>query len=230
MIHYHGTPITPKSVFLELSGKNFCISFSSPGQVSLAHQKGQMVMLDNGAFSFWTKQIENDWEKYYRWVEPWLEYYTTWAVIPDVIEGSEQENDHLLSQWPYPEEKSAPVWHVHESEERLFRLLDKYPRVCFGSSGQYSTPGSILWTLRICQIFDKITDDQGRLFNWIHMLRGGKFSGLNYPFTSVDSTNVARNHHIKNNAKQMADRIDSLQCPARWGIPHTDHPKSGFFF
>ncbi len=230
MIHYHGTPITPKSVFYELSGRNFCVSFSAPEQVSLAHEKGQLVMLDNGAFSFWTKGLKTDWKKYYQWCEPWFEYYTTWAVIPDVIDGTEEENDKLLERWPFPKEKSAPVYHLHESEKRLFHLLNNYPRICFGSSGKWATPGTPLWSMRISRIFDRITDDHGRIDNWIHMLRGGKFSGLSYPFTSVDSTNIARNHHIKKNAKQMAERIDSLQCPARWGFPHPAHPKAGLFY
>lgn len=230
MIYYHGTPITPKSTFLELGGCSFCVSFSAPEQVSLAHEKGQLIMLDNGAFSFWTKGVKTDWENYYQWVEPWLEYYLTWAVIPDVIDGGERENDQLLEEWPYPKEKAGPVWHLHESEERLFRLLDCYPRVCFGSSGRYASPGSPAWIARIVDMFDKITDDQGRLYNWIHMLRGGQFAGLQFPFTSVDSTNIARNHHINKNAKQMADRLNKFQCPARWGAPHPKHPKTGLFY
>ena len=52
---------------------------------------------------------------------------------------------------------------------------------------------------------------------WLHMLRGMALSGSEYPFASVDSTDVARNHNRPHNdALQMALRWDGKQCPARW--------------
>jgi hypothetical protein len=41
-------------------------------------------------------------------------------------------------------------------------------------------------------------------------------SGSIYPFASVDSTDVARNHNLKGNAREMAETWDSKQNPIRW--------------
>lgn len=49
--HFHGTPITPKSVLIELTGRCFCVPFLRHEQVEWCHRNGQMVMLDNSAFS-----------------------------------------------------------------------------------------------------------------------------------------------------------------------------------
>ena len=88
------------------------------------------VMLDNGAFSAWRRGIVIDWKNYYRRAEPWLRNSpTTWAVIPDVIDGDEAANDLLIRQWPFGE-AGAPVWHMHEPLDRLLRLADQWPKVC----------------------------------------------------------------------------------------------------
>jgi hypothetical protein len=217
VIHYHGTPITPFQALHELAGRCFCVSFARPDHVRQAHTLGQAVMLDNGAYSFWRKDRETDWAAYMDWAEPWLDYATTWAVIPDVIAGSEAENDALLVSWferRLP--KGAPVWHLHESLERLRRLAHGYDRLCLGSSGRYRTIGSPDWHRRISEAFDVIADPDGRV-PWVHMLRGMSQAGGPYPFGSVDSTDIARNHNRRENtAGRMAERHDARQCPARW--------------
>ena len=215
-MHYHGTPITPASVLEELAGRNFCVPFSDPRQAATCHRIGQSVMIDNGAFTFWRGGAQPDWSAFYDWVEPWLDYATTWAVIPDVIDGDEEANDRLLVAWftrRLP--KGAPVWHLHESFERLRRLAHGYERICFGSSGEYATVGSDAWHRRVSEAFDVLADDQGRV-PWVHMLRGMALSGGMYPFASVDSTDVARNHNRRKNAPQMAARWDAMQTPATW--------------
>jgi len=215
MIHYHGTPITPKRVLLELGGKHFCVSYADPRDVSACHQIGQSVMLDNGAFTFWMTGKPIDWSGYYEWVEPWLAYKTTWAIIPDVIDGGETENDRLVARCHLSYAQSSPVWHLHEPINRIFQFLDEgYERICFGSSGQYKQVGSPQWHRRITEAFNRLS--QNGPIPWIHMLRGMAMSGSHYPFTSVDSTDVARHHNEKGNAKQMADRWDAIQNPAIW--------------
>ena len=82
MIHYHGTPITPVRELLTLAGRHFCVSHMRPDDVTRCHQIGQSVMLDNGAFSKWKSGKQTDWESYYEWCDKWLDYPTTWAVIP----------------------------------------------------------------------------------------------------------------------------------------------------
>ena len=218
MIHYHGTPISPRRVLLELAGKHFCVSFAHPQDALVCHQIGQSVMLDNGAFSMWTRNKQVDWAEYYEWAEKWLEYPTTWAVIPDVIEGGGNNlrgNEMLIARCPIPYHQSAPVWHLHEGVDRILHFLDLgYTRICFGSSGEYRRVGSDKWHHRITEAFNLLS--QSGPIPWIHMLRGMSLSGEQYPFSSVDSTDVARNHNRKNNALVMANRWDSMQCPAGW--------------
>jgi hypothetical protein len=95
-------------------------------------------------------------------------------------------------------------------------LVDQFGRVCFGSSGQYATSGSPAWHGRTSDAFDRLLDEFGRV-PWVHMLRGMSLAGSDYPFASLDSTDVAQNHNRPwNTARLMADRWDALQCPARW--------------
>ena len=219
MIHYHGTPITPRATLFTLAGRHFCVSFATPQDVKVCHEIGQSVMLDNGAFTFWRDKNrgEPDWDAYMDWCEPWLEHANTWAVMPDVIDGDEEANDRALIGWFQRRmPKGVPVWHLHESCERLKRLAHGYGRVCFGSSGSYATVGTRQWHRRVSAAFDTIADPSGRVPP-VHMLRGMALAGSQYPFASADSTNVAQNHHRpENTAESLARYLDSRQCPARW--------------
>jgi len=214
-IHYHGTPITPRAVLDTLAGRHFCVSFAAPNDVAHVHMIGQSVMLDNGAFTAWTQKRAVDWAGFYDWAAPWLDFPTTWAVIPDVIDGDEAANDALITQWPHGT-RGAPVWHMHESIERLIRLCHKWPRVCVGSSGAYRVVGSIQWHSRLTEAMNALCRG-GFVPAWLHMLRGMSLAGSHYPFASLDSTDVARNHNRpQNDAAKMAARWDAQQCPARW--------------
>jgi hypothetical protein len=214
-IHYHGTPITPISAFMEVTGRHYCVSHTRPTDCARAHQYGQSVMLDNGAFSKWRSGKATDWAKYYDWVDPWLDYPTTWAVIPDEIAGDAELQDALIAQWPHGE-RGSPVWHMHEPIDRMLRLLDDWPRICFGSSAQYATVGAPAWRKRIDEAFAEINKHHKRT-PWIHMLRGMQCVKWEYPFASVDSADVGRNHNRSpSGPRPMADRWDAMQCPARW--------------
>ncbi len=193
----------------------------------VAHEIGQSVMLDNGAFSAWKagKSIA-DWAGYYDLCEEYFCYRTTWAVIPDVIDGTLDDNIKLITAWPLGKLQGAPVWHLHEPVAHLLWMLDKgWYRICFGSSGRYADVGSAEWRRRMDHVWNKITDAGGECKVWIHMLRGMALAGDAYPFSSVDSTNVAQNHkgdsrRGPNNAVDivsMARNLDAVQCPARWG-------------
>ena len=81
----------------------------------------QSFVFDNGALSVWKKGGKLDVDGYTAWVEQWLRHPgLDWALIPDVIEGDESANDPLLEAWPR-ELRGVPVWHLHESLDRLQR-------------------------------------------------------------------------------------------------------------
>jgi hypothetical protein len=212
MIHYHGTPITPRADLEKLIGRHFCISYADPRDIDWCTRNGASVMMDNGAFTSWTKGKPADWDGYYKWLEPRLAP-PHWAVLPDVIDGDEQANDDLLKSNPYRKELVAPVWHLHESLDRLERLIDQWPRVCFGSSGAYATIGTPAWNSRIDSAWE-VTIKTGSK-PWIHMLRAmSAASKGSWPFASADSTNIARNHKGSRHQRaqdieQMAARLDA---------------------
>lgn len=219
MIHYHGTPLTPRAKLLQLAGRSFCVRYGRDQDLRVCHEIGEGVMLDNGAFSAWTKGELTDWPGYAAWALPWLDYKTTWAVMPDVIDGDEEANDRLIT-WLYSHapdvwRRSAPVWHLHESIDRLKRLCHGYGRVCLGSSGRYVTLGSDRWHRRMDQAMNAVCGS-GCPEAWLHMLRGLDLAGSHYPFASADSTNIAQNHVRNGGVVKMAQEIDGRQCPARW--------------
>jgi hypothetical protein len=215
VIHYHGTPISPVARLYELAGAHFCVSYMAPKDVKRCHEIGQSVMLDNGAFSVWKRGATPDWHGYYKWSDQWLDCPTTWAIIPDIVEADEGAQDALIEEWPHGFQGS-PVWHLHESCDRLLRLIDHWPRVCMGSSAQYSVPLSDPWRRRMDEAWNAIAAKNART-PYIHMLRGMACSGERWPFASVDSTDIARNHNRpQNTPRAMRDRWDAVQCPINW--------------
>jgi hypothetical protein len=218
MLHYHGTPITPIAALYELAGRCFCVSHVEPKQVRHAHAIGQSVMLDNGAYSKWKRGAPTDWPAFYRWADPWLDHATTWAIIPDVIDGGTQLQDALIREWPFGA-KGAPVWHMDEPISRLLHLAESWPRVCVGSTAEYRTVLSPAWRRRMDEIWNNVARTFGRS-PWLHMLRGMQLAAMHYPFASVDSTDIAQNHNRpQNTPRAMADRRDAGQSPGRWIIP-----------
>lgn len=227
-IHYHGTPLTPRSELLKMAGKHFCVSFANPGDAEWCLQHGQSVMWDNGAFTFFRGGKPTDWSKYYAWLEPKLGH-PHWAVVPDVIDGTVEQQKALVAQWPYPKALSAPVWHTGLPFDYLLELADNWPRICFGSSGAYWQVGSPEWERRTDEAFNQM--ERRGLRPWVHMLRGLAMCGDRWPFASADSVNVARN--FKDTPicpERMARRIDAVQCPVKWTLKPTDHHQRGDLF
>jgi len=130
MIHYHGLPITPDTAAdVAVRAGHAFVSFAHPRQMGLAVSACQSFAIDNGAFSAWRAgQPITDWSGYYEFAatakrQPSCDF----AVIPDVIDGTEADNDALLTEWPLPRWFGAPVWHLHESLTRLERLAADWP-------------------------------------------------------------------------------------------------------
>ncbi|VVP89376.1 hypothetical protein PS918_03081 [Pseudomonas fluorescens] len=233
MIHYHGLPITPETAAAAaISGGHAFVSFSDPRQLALAAQVCQSFAIDNGAFSAWKQgKPITDWQPFYCWAaDAKLIPACDFAVIPDVIDGDEKANDALLDEWPLPRWFGAPVWHMHESLDRLERLASAWPRVCIGSSGDYSQPGSPAWWVQMGKAMRVVCDDDGRPMCKLHglrMLDPAIFGHL--PLSSADSTNIGRNIGIDQawrgtyspptkeaRASVMRSRIESHNSPPRW--------------
>jgi len=224
MIHYHGTPLTPRAELVKMAGKNFCVSFADPRDAEWCLMHGQSVLWDSGAFTAFTKGKPVDWAKYYAWLDARLGH-PHWAIIPDVIDGDVEQQRALVAQWPFDRDFAAPVWHMALSVDYLLDLVDHWPRVCFGSSGRYWQVGSDAWARRADQAFDALAR-RGRL-PWVHMLRGLALCGDRWPFASADSVNVARNFKDASTCpERMARRIDAVQCPIRW---HPTQEQIGMF-
>lgn len=220
MVHYHGTPLTPRWALHKLRGRSFCVPFSDPGDLEVAMEIGESVMLDNGAYSFWRKGVKTDWPAFYAWCEPWLERWTTWAVIPDVIDGDEKDNDQLVEEWPFGQ-RGSPVWHPHESLARLRGLVEEFDLVCIGGSPTYEL-GKPAWKARMADAMDVACDEHGIPYTRLHLLRGLAYSKGPYPLYSADSVTIARSHLGDNSGTarkdpvRMATDVDSRQPPSRW--------------
>lgn len=189
----------------------------------------QSFVFDNGAFSVWKRGGQLDVDGYYQWVDEWHRHPGfDWALIPDVIDGHEAANDALIEQWP-SHLQGVPVWHLHESIGRLRRLVGEWRTVAFGSSGQWSSPGTQAWWRRMNEAMAAICDDHGRPLCKLHglrMLDPAIFNRL--PFASADSTNAAVNGGsisrfgmytpptAGQRAEVIASRIESHNSAAAW--------------
>ena len=207
MIKYHGTPITPRHKLLGMRGRHFCVSYAHPHDLEVVLDIGQSVMLDNGAFTAFTKGKELDYKGYQSWVEANLQH-PHWAVIPDVIGGSVDEQRQHLSQWSLPLEMSAAVFHLNLPIDWFKELIDTYPRICLGSSAEYWQVGSASWERRMDEIFNELC--KRRFLPWVHGLRMLSVANGRWPMASADSSNIARNHNRGEEPEEMADRIDCL--------------------
>lgn len=233
MIHYHGAPMSGPLDYAArfFRGRHAFVSFASPEQLGIIADVCQSFALDNGAFTQWKRGRKVDVEAYMDWVRTWDRHPGfDWAVIPDDIEGSESDNDRLLSAWDRAGiGHGVPVWHMHESIERLQALCLGYPIVALGSSGQWPVPGKPSWWERMGDALRSVCDDYGRPMCRLHglrMLDPEVFSRM--PLASADSTNAARNGAISSKwrtysppevwqrANVVADRIESHNSAPLW--------------
>lgn len=197
LIHYHGGPITPLSAARAAwTARHAMISFAHPDQVALAAEVCQSFALDNGAFSEWRSNGRPvDVHAYLAWVNQWRQHPGfDWCIIPDIISGDETQNRALCEAWTLPASMSVPVWHLHESLDYLRWMIEAYPRVALGSSGDYSEPGTECWWSRMAEAMAVACDKSGRPQTKLHglrMLNPTIFSHL--PLSSADSCGVARN-------------------------------------
>lgn len=239
MIHYHGLPITPDTAAREAvqAGHAF-VSFAHPGQMGLAVAACQSFAIDNGAFSAWRSgRPITDWTDYYAFAEAAKRQPSCdFAVIPDVIDGDEAANDALLDEWPLPHWFGAPVWHLHESFDRLERLIMDWPRVCLGSSGAYAQIGTEQWWRRMSEAMRVICNDDGQPACKLHGLRMlDPLVFSRFPFASADSTNIGRSIGLdlrwygpyqpptkESRVRQMRDRVEAFNAPPTYQFSAAD--------
>lgn len=200
--HYHGGPLWGGDELLHAcySRTGALVSFARPDQIKKIAALKCKLVLDNGAFSTW-KSAGNDntmdwdahWTRYYQWVQLWF-HRIEWFIIPDVIEGTEEENDTLVSRVPAVLlDKAVPVWHSDESIDRFVRLCEQFERVAIGCCGPHRSIRSPAWKRRMEEAFGAIYIER-QLPVKIHGLRMLDGRALSqFPFDSADSTNVAIN-------------------------------------
>lgn len=221
MIHYHGTPLTPRERLYEMAGEHFCVPFSDPRDGDVCLQIGQSVLWDNGAFSAHTRGAEINEAALHAWLEQRL-FHPHRAVVLDEIGGGVEAQRAMCGRWPvWARDLSWPVWHLDEPLDYLMELADVWSGVCLGSAGVYWQIGSGAWDRRMDEAFNALT--RRRVLPWVHGLRMLGQAGKRWPLASADSTNVARNYAgtpsrgISARApKTMATEIDRVQCPGRW--------------
>ena len=234
MIHYHGGRHSTWQVAVAIwQRRHALVSFADPKYIAVAAEAAQSFVLDNGAFTAWRQGIAPDWNGYYGFVEEWRRHPGfDWAVIPDVIEGDERENNELLRAWPFPVHAGVPVWHLHESLERLEVLVGEYPRVAIGSSGEYAQIGTLRWWGRMNEAMERACKD-GRpkcKLHGLRMLRPSVYRHL--PLASADSAGVSRGVGTTNwggaykaasdpvRATVLVEHFESAQAAALWtGVP-----------
>lgn len=200
MIHYHGTPIggTRIDVIRFITGRHALIPFGRHDDLGAVMEASQSFILDNGAFSHWKKGCGRiDFDAYFSWAKSLHRHPGfDWCLIPDVIDGTEIENQNLVIKWARigSRVKGIPVWHLHESLEYLESLVSEWEIIAIGSSGKWANPGTGPWWKRIDEAMRVICDDSNRPKCKIHglrMLNPEIFTKL--PLSSADSTNAAVN-------------------------------------
>jgi len=237
MIHYHGTPIGGTGVDAArfLQGRHALVPYPRKDHLGAVADFCQSFVFDNGAFSVWKRGEVLDVDGYTKWCDEWHRHPGfDWALIPDVIDGTEEENDRLIEQWP-KHIPGVPVWHLHESISRLLVLATSWKTVALGSSGAFAHPGSKVWWKRINEVLPVICDENGRPYCRLHglrMLSPKVFTRI--PLASADSTNAAVNSGSKDRfgmyvpataaqrAAVIADRTERFQSADRW--PPKDPP------
>ncbi len=231
MIHYHGTPVggSRQDAARFLAGRHALVPFPRQDDVGVVADVCQSFVFDNGAFTVWKQGGALDVPGYIAWCEKWHRHPGfDWALIPDVITGTEADNDALLADWP-ADIRGVPVWHMHETIDRLVQLGNDWPVVALGSSGEWSSPGTEAWWQRMTAALNALCDDQGRppcRLHGLRMLDPAVFGKL--PLASADSTNAAVNSgsldrfgmYLPPTAAQraavIAERIESHNSAPVW--------------
>ena len=230
MIHYHGGPLGKASEAHEFfRGRHSCVSFQRREELEIIAEVSHSFIFDNGAFSVWKSGKSLDVWGYYEWVNDWRSHPSfDWALIPDVIEGSEIDNDAAILDWPWGFD-GVPVWHLNESLERLDKLASFWPRIALGSTSGLEPNSNKFWA-RMADVMGVVCDERGRprcKLHGLRMLNPQIFAII--PMSSADSTGCVMNAFMNDDAFGMyvpkkrsqraniiADRIESHNSSPIW--------------
>lgn len=235
MIHYHGGPLGGNSQdkVRFYHSRHALVPFTYQEDLGVVTDVCQSFCFDNGAFTAWKKGISINFEEYYQWVDDYKNHPGfDFALLPDVIDGTEEQNDMMVESAPNSLHKFlVPVWHMHESFERFDRLASLFRTVAIGSSGAYPTPGANIWWERMTAFMNHICDEKGKppcKLHGLRMLNPKIFSKL--PLSSADSTNAATKVNLNQQrfgtykpakgwqrAVVVADRAEAFNSAAYWG-------------
>lgn len=239
MIHYHGSPVggVAQEASRFFRGRHALVSFARPDELPVIAEVCQSFVIDNGAFSAWRRGDEYRVKDFFKFANAWFRHPSMdWCLVPDTIDADEAKNNDLINEWMdcgASVSLSVPVWHMHESIDRLFYLSSNWPRVAIGSSGQWPTPGTDSWWKRISDAMSAICDQEGRPVCRLHglrMLNPEIFTRL--PLSSADSANASVNSGSISRFGQypapskavraavIADRIEAYNSSPVWSASH----------
>ena len=253
----HGLPINgthnEAPAIEALAGGSFLASYfySRPGFNKLGRQVDQAIdlvgddgvfFLDNGAFTSFKNgtSIADDadyLDGFYAWAGDIMDRCPqALAIIPDVIDGSTDRNNEMISEAigsGLDFERMVPVWHLHEDLAQLEHLVCDWNHIAIGSSGDFWKVGSAEWKARIDEMFahlDALFADQEFSAAYVrpklHMLRGIAVMD-SYRFDSADSVNLAVNHGRQAQRNENLDAFRSrVENNAKKGDRHGD-PRLG---
>ncbi len=222
MLKYYGTPLTPMKVFNKVFvGRRCLIPFPRPDDLKRAVKICKGIIVDNGAFTLWRKGGKIEWEEYYNFIDD-IKEDIDFFFIPDVIDGTEQENDRLVQEYLYKEYHTrdimngVPIWHINESLDRLERLMNDFDLIAIGSAGEYSEIASPSWERRMDKAMRVLCDEDGYPKVDIHMLRClNPKVFTRFPFYSGDSTSLAQNHK-RDSWQKITKEIERYESPERY--------------
>jgi hypothetical protein len=228
-----GTPITPKRHLNQVAGASFCVSFFNRSKVDVLQLieltgADQMLLLDNGAYSFYRKNgiaaTTEYWDMYIQWVAKILSICPqAVAIAPDVIDGDHSENRALAEAFflTFPS-SSMPVYHLNEPLEMIEDYIEMGCQyLAIGSTSEYAD--SVAMHMRLREVFAVIDQTtapgSGYARPWVHMLRFQSIAHL-YDFQSSDSTNIAVNHskhsgkrnHLFHLVERVKQKVSSTSC------------------
>ena len=238
MRHYHGTPVggPTDDAYRFVKGRNVLIPYIRQDNLAIALDVAEGVIFDSSTYSYWRAgKGRAPFPEYVKWVSSMARHPSfDFCFIPDIIDGTQSENWQLVREWIDMKYKfmGVPVWHLHESLEYLAWLVENFSLIAIGSSGQWSTPGTLEWWQRIAQAMEVICDEEGRPRCKVHGLRMLSWRIIEHiPLSSADSTDAAVNggsvsrfgtYRLPTSAQRscvIADIIESHNSPAVW-VPH----------